>query len=39
MTGYEEHITATSCELKRLRHENAVLRNGALPPSEQDHEQ
>jgi hypothetical protein len=38
LTAYEEHATATSCELERLRHENAVLRSSALPPSEQDHE-
>jgi hypothetical protein len=38
LTAYEKHTTATSCELKRLRHENAALRNSARPPSEQDHE-
>jgi hypothetical protein len=38
LTAYEEHITATSHELERLRHENVVLRSGAHPPSEQDHE-
>jgi hypothetical protein len=35
---YEEHTAATSRELKRLRHENVVLRSGAHPPSEQDRE-
>jgi hypothetical protein len=38
LTTYEEHTTATSRELERLRHENAVLHNGAHPPSKQDHE-
>jgi hypothetical protein len=38
LTAYKEHTTATSRELERLMHENAVLRSGALPPSEQDHE-
>jgi hypothetical protein len=37
-TAYEEHTTATSCELERLRHENAILYSGARPPLEQDHE-
>jgi hypothetical protein len=37
LTSYEEHATATACKLERLRHENAVLHNGALPPSEQSH--
>jgi hypothetical protein len=35
---YEESATAISHELERLRHENAILRSGARPPSEQDHE-
>jgi hypothetical protein len=38
LTAYEEHATATAHVLERLRHENAVLRMGALPPSEQDRE-
>jgi hypothetical protein len=38
LTTYEEHTTATSCELERLRHENAVLRSNALPPSERNRE-
>jgi hypothetical protein len=38
-TPHEEHTTATSCELERLRHENAVLRSGVHPPSKQDREQ
>jgi hypothetical protein len=36
LTTYEEHTTATSRELVRLRHENVVLRSGACTPSEQD---
>jgi hypothetical protein len=36
LTAYEEHATATSRELKRLRHEYAILRSSACPPSEQD---
>jgi hypothetical protein len=38
LTAYEEHATATSSELERLRHENVVLRSSALPPLEQDRE-
>jgi hypothetical protein len=38
LTAYEEHATTTTRELERLRRENAVIRSGALPPSEQDHE-
>jgi hypothetical protein len=38
LTAYEEHTTTTSSELERLRHENAVLRSGACPPSEHGHE-
>jgi hypothetical protein len=38
LTAYEEHTAATSHELERLRHENAVLRSGVRPPSEQDRE-
>jgi hypothetical protein len=34
LTAYEEHTIATSCELERLRHENAILHNSARPPSE-----
>jgi hypothetical protein len=36
LTAYEEHTTATSHKLDRLRHENAILRSGAPPPSVQD---
>jgi hypothetical protein len=35
---YEESATITACEIERLRHENAILGNGAQPPSELDHE-
>jgi hypothetical protein len=38
LMAYEENTTATSCELERLRHENAILHSGACPPSEQDRE-
>jgi hypothetical protein len=34
---YEESATATH-EIEWLRHENAILCNGACPPLEQDHE-
>jgi hypothetical protein len=38
LTAYEEQTTTTSHELERLRHENAILRSGVCPPSEQDRE-
>jgi hypothetical protein len=38
LTAYEEHTAATLCDLERLRHENAIHRVGACPPSEQDSE-
>jgi hypothetical protein len=38
LTAYEEHTTATSCELKRVMHENVVFCSGVGPPSEQDSE-
>jgi hypothetical protein len=38
LTVYEESATATAWELERLRPENAILRNGACAPLEQDHE-
>jgi hypothetical protein len=38
LTTYEESATATTQEIERLRHENAILRSNACPPSEQDHE-
>jgi hypothetical protein len=34
---YKESATAATCEIERLRHENAILRSSAHPPSEQDH--
>jgi hypothetical protein len=34
LTAYEESATATAYEIERLRHENAILRSGARPPSE-----
>jgi hypothetical protein len=36
--AYEERATAAAREIQRLRHENALLRSGARPPSELDHE-
>jgi hypothetical protein len=38
LTAYEEHTIATARELEKLRHENAILCSGALPPLEQDRE-
>jgi hypothetical protein len=38
LTAYKESSTATTHEIDRLRHENAILHSGACPPSEQDHE-
>jgi predicted RNase H-like nuclease (RuvC/YqgF family) len=38
LTVYKESATAATREIERLRHENAILRSGAHPPSEQDHE-
>jgi hypothetical protein len=38
LIAYEEHTTATSRELDRLRHENAILCNGARPPLKHDRE-
>jgi hypothetical protein len=37
LTVYEESANSTSREIERLRHENAILCSGALPPSEEDH--
>jgi hypothetical protein len=36
LTVYKESATITTCEIERLRHENAILRSGAHPPSDQD---
>jgi hypothetical protein len=38
LTACKEQATTTSCELERLSHENVILRNNTLPPSEQHHE-
>jgi predicted RNase H-like nuclease (RuvC/YqgF family) len=35
---YKESVTAVTREIERLRHENAILCNGARPLSEQDRE-
>jgi hypothetical protein len=36
LTAYDESATAIARDIERLRHENAILCNGAHPPSEQD---
>jgi hypothetical protein len=33
---YKESAAAATHEIEELRHENAILHNGARPPSEQD---
>jgi hypothetical protein len=33
LTAYKKSAPAATCEIERLRHENAILRNGARPPS------
>jgi hypothetical protein len=38
LMAYEESATTTTRDIERLRHENAILRSSAHPPSEQDHE-
>jgi hypothetical protein len=38
LLAYEESATATTGEIGRPRHENAILRSGVRPPSEQDRE-
>jgi hypothetical protein len=38
LAGYDERNTACSHELEQLKHENALLCSGTLPPSDQDHE-
>jgi hypothetical protein len=38
LMAYKESATAATCEIERLRQENAILCSGARPPSEQDHE-
>jgi hypothetical protein len=38
LMAYKESATAAIDEIKRLRHENAILRSSVRPPSEQDHE-
>jgi predicted RNase H-like nuclease (RuvC/YqgF family) len=38
LTVYKESATATTREIERLRHENAILCSGARPISEQDRE-
>jgi hypothetical protein len=36
LTTYKESTTAATHEIERLRQENAIIRSGARPPSEQD---
>jgi hypothetical protein len=38
LNAYKELATTTSRELDRLRHENAILHRGTLPPLDQDRE-
>jgi hypothetical protein len=38
LTAYKENSTVTTREIESLRHENAILRSGARPLSEQDHQ-
>jgi predicted RNase H-like nuclease (RuvC/YqgF family) len=38
LMAYKESATAATGAIERLRHENAILRSGVRPPSEQDHE-
>jgi hypothetical protein len=38
LMAYKESVTAATHEIERLRHENAILRSGAHPLSEQDRE-
>jgi cell division protein FtsB len=38
LAAYDEHNAAISHELEKLKHENALLRNGTFPPSDQDRE-
>jgi hypothetical protein len=38
LLAYDESATAATGEIVRLGHENAILRNGVRPSSEQDHE-
>jgi predicted RNase H-like nuclease (RuvC/YqgF family) len=38
LLAYEESATATTGEIERLRHENAILRSGVRPSFEQDRE-
>jgi hypothetical protein len=38
LVAYKDSATAATHEIERLRHENAILRSGARPLSEQDRE-
>jgi uncharacterized protein YciI len=38
VVAYDERSTAILHELEQLKHENALLCSGTLPPSDQDRE-
>jgi hypothetical protein len=38
LMAYKESATTATGEIERMRHENAILRSGVRPPSEQDRE-
>jgi hypothetical protein len=38
LTAHDEHSKAISSELEQLKHDNFLLCNGTLPPSDQDRE-
>jgi hypothetical protein len=38
LTTYKDSATAATHEIGRLRHQNAILHDGARPHSEQDRE-
>jgi signal transduction protein with GAF and PtsI domain len=38
LTAYKESPIAATRKIERLRHENAIFRSGACPPSKQDRE-
>jgi hypothetical protein len=38
LMAYKESATTAARKVERVRHENAILRSGAHPPSEQDRE-
>jgi hypothetical protein len=38
LTTYKKSVIAATRKIERLRHESAIIRSGARPPSEQDRE-